>query len=108
MEKVYSLAASEHNQPAMWVFPSPEGITRDVASKMAATPRIVTLVLTGAGLLFVLGIIGFVARAVDDGFDDYAQIVDVADRLQARGYSEQDVRKIFGENFLRVFGEVFG
>ena len=56
----------------MWVFPSPEGITRDVASKMAAPPRIISLVLTAAGLLFVLGIIGFVARAVDDGFDDYA------------------------------------
>lgn len=43
-----------------------------------------------------------------EGFDDYAQIVDVADRLQARGYSAEDVRKILGENFLRVFGEVFG
>ena len=56
----------------MWVFPSPEGITRDVASKMAATPRILPLVLTASGILLVLGIIGFVARAVDDGFDDYA------------------------------------
>lgn len=43
-----------------------------------------------------------------EGFDDYAQIVDVAARLQARGYSEQDVGKILGENFLRVFAEVFG
>ena len=56
----------------MWVFPSPEGITRDVASKMSATPRILPLVLTGSGILLVLGIIGFVARAVGDGFDDYA------------------------------------
>ena len=56
----------------MWVFPSPEGITRDIAGKMSAKPRIITLVLTGAGFLFVLGIIGFVARALDDGFDDYA------------------------------------
>lgn len=43
-----------------------------------------------------------------EGFDDYAQIVDVAARLQERGYSEQDVGKILAENFLRVFGEVFG
>jgi membrane dipeptidase len=42
-----------------------------------------------------------------EGFDDYAQIVDVADRLLARGYSETDVRGILGENFLRVFQEVW-
>jgi len=42
------------------------------------------------------------------GFDDYAQIVDVADRLLARGYSETDVHNVLGENFLRVFGQVFG
>ena len=43
-----------------------------------------------------------------EGFDDYAQIVNVAARLQERGFTESDVRKILGENFLRVFGEVFG
>lgn len=43
-----------------------------------------------------------------EGFDDYAQIVDVAERLQARGYSDGDVGKILGENFLRVFAEVWG
>ena len=42
------------------------------------------------------------------GFDDYAQIVDVADRLLARGFSEPDVHNILGENFFRVFGQVFG
>ena len=66
------MAASENRYPGMWVFPSPEGITRDVASKMSTTPRIFSLVLTAAGVLFVLGIIGFVLRAVDDGFGDYA------------------------------------
>jgi membrane dipeptidase len=43
-----------------------------------------------------------------DGFSDYAEIVSVADRLLARGFSEADVRKILGENFLRVFREVWG
>ncbi len=43
-----------------------------------------------------------------EGFSDYAQIVDVADRMLARGYSEADVRGILGENFLRVFEEVWG
>ncbi|MEQ9400114.1 MAG: membrane dipeptidase [Longimicrobiales bacterium] len=42
-----------------------------------------------------------------EGFDDYAQIVDVADRLLARGFSERDVRGILGENYLRVFEEVW-
>ena len=66
------MAASEQRYPGMWVFPSPEGITRDVAAKMSATSRLLPLVLTASGMLFVLGIVGFVVRAVDDGFDDHA------------------------------------
>jgi microsomal dipeptidase-like Zn-dependent dipeptidase len=31
----------------------------------------------------------------------------VAERLLARGYSDQDVHKIFGENLIRVFEEVW-
>ena len=42
-----------------------------------------------------------------EGYSDYAEIVNVADRLLARGYSAQDVHKILGENFLRVFEEVW-
>lgn len=43
-----------------------------------------------------------------EGFEDYAQIVEVADRLLIHGYSERDVEKILAENFLRVAGEVWG
>lgn len=43
-----------------------------------------------------------------EGFDDYAQIVDVAERLLSRGYTDSDVRKVLGENFLRVFDQVWG
>lgn len=43
-----------------------------------------------------------------EGFEDYAQIVDVADRLLAHGYSDGDVRKILAENFLRVAREAWG
>jgi membrane dipeptidase len=43
-----------------------------------------------------------------EGFEDYAQIVDVADRLLAHGYSDEDVKKILAENFLRVAREVWG
>ena len=41
-------------------------------------------------------------RAVD-GFSDYAEIVNVPDRLLARGYTDAQVRGILGENFLRLF-----
>ena len=43
-----------------------------------------------------------------EGFEDYGQIVDVADELLAHGYSEEDVKKILAENFLRVAQEVWG
>ena len=42
------------------------------------------------------------------GFGDYAQIVQVAEGLSAWGYSDEDVKKILAENFLRVCGEVWG
>ncbi len=41
------------------------------------------------------------------GFDNYAKVVDFAERLQIRGYSETDTRKILGENYLRIFSEVW-
>ncbi|HSF14605.1 MAG TPA: membrane dipeptidase [Vicinamibacteria bacterium] len=37
-----------------------------------------------------------------DGFSDYAEIASFADRLGARGYTDNDVHKILGENYLRV------
>ncbi len=45
-------------------------------------------------------------RALRD-FNSYPQVLDFADRLLGRGYSERDVRKILGENFLRVFEQVW-
>jgi membrane dipeptidase len=42
-----------------------------------------------------------------DGFSDYPEVVNLADRLLARGYSEEDVRKFLGENFLRIFEAVW-
>jgi len=43
-----------------------------------------------------------------EGFEDYGQIVEVADRLLGHGYSETDVQKILAENLLRVATEVWG
>ena len=56
----------------MWVFPAPETLTRDIAGKTTSMPRPFSIALSVAGILFVLGIIGFVARAIDDGFGDHA------------------------------------
>ena len=43
-----------------------------------------------------------------EGFDDYGQLPSVIDGLLERGYGEEGVRKVLGENFLRVFRDVWG
>jgi microsomal dipeptidase-like Zn-dependent dipeptidase len=43
-----------------------------------------------------------------EGFGDYAQVVQVAEGLSDHGFSDADVTKILGENFLRVCQEVWG
>jgi membrane dipeptidase len=43
-----------------------------------------------------------------EGFGDYAQIVEVADGLSLWGFSDEEVKKILAENFLRVCEEVWG
>lgn len=42
-----------------------------------------------------------------EGFNDYSQVVNVIEELGSRGYSEEDVSKILGLNFQRVFGKVW-
>lgn len=42
-----------------------------------------------------------------DGFEYYPQIVNIIDRLQARRYSETDVAGFLGENYLRLFDQVW-
>jgi membrane dipeptidase len=41
-----------------------------------------------------------------DGFSDYREVVQLADELLRRGYTDAQVRGILGENYLRLFGEV--
>ncbi len=43
-----------------------------------------------------------------EGFGDYAQIVQVAEKLSAQGFTDREVAGILGENFLRVCGETWG
>ena len=42
-----------------------------------------------------------------DGFDDFAEIVGLIDRLAGRGYSSEDIGRILGENYLRVAAEAW-
>ena len=64
--------SSGGHYPGMWIFPNPRVITRDIAGKAASMPRGFTLALLASGILLVLGVVGFVARAAADGFDDRA------------------------------------
>ena len=41
-------------------------------------------------------------------FSDYAEVVSLVERLEARGYSSEDVGKILGENYLRVARHAWG
>ena len=45
-------------------------------------------------------------RALAD-FNTYAQMRDLVDRLNARGYSDSDVHALLGQNMLRVFERVW-
>ena len=45
-------------------------------------------------------------RALRD-FNCYPQVLDFADKLLSGGYAAEDVHKILGENFLRVFAQVW-
>lgn len=45
-------------------------------------------------------------RAVD-GFSSYPEVLNLIEQLQRRGYREENVRKILGGNFLRVFEQAW-
>lgn len=42
-----------------------------------------------------------------EGFSTYPEILNLVAKLHQRGYSEDDVRRILGENYLRVFERVW-
>ncbi|MFB0563556.1 MAG: dipeptidase [Candidatus Lokiarchaeia archaeon] len=43
-----------------------------------------------------------------EGFENYVKFPNLIEGLVTRGYSEQEIKKIAGENFLRVFRKVVG
>jgi len=42
------------------------------------------------------------------GFEDYSQFPHIISGIEQRGYTDEEVRKLAGLNFLRVFGKVVG
>ena len=52
---------------------TPQGVTEHLTQKVFTFDRAFGIALLGVGLLVVLGIVGFVVRAVDDGFSDSAR-----------------------------------
>ncbi len=62
----------------------------------------------------LLGILGFRpehrASFVDKikGFEDYSCFPNIIAGLKSRGYNEEEIKKLAGRNFLRIFGEVVG
>ncbi len=48
------------------------------------------------------------APSTPKGLDSVLDIIKIAQALKDRGYSDDDVRKILGGNFLRVLREVTG
>jgi len=42
-----------------------------------------------------------------EGFSNYAEVLNFVAKLDKRGYTDKDVRKILGLNYLRVFGQVW-
>jgi membrane dipeptidase len=47
-------------------------------------------------------------RRIPEGLDNCSMLPNITVELAARGYSEDDIRKILGGNFMRVFHEVCG
>jgi membrane dipeptidase len=43
--------------------------------------------------------------AVPEGMEDVSKLPAIPQELKRRGYSHVDIRKIMGDNFMRVFAE---
>ncbi len=52
--------------------------------------------------------IGFWSTTYPEGFGSHRELPNVTAELLRRGYGEGDIRKVLGENMLRVYREVWG
>ena len=65
------MAASGHHPAGMWVFPRASEATQYVGNLTRSMPRALNIALAVATILAILGIIGFIVRALDDGFGEH-------------------------------------
>ena len=65
--------AHEHGHfgPEMWVIPEASGLVAEVNEKQRTTPGIFRMVLYAGAALTILGIVGFVLKAMTAGFSDH-------------------------------------
>jgi membrane dipeptidase len=62
--------------------------------------------VTGAYDKHITGDVRSPMRALKD-FNSYPEVVNLIEKLLSRNYSDEDVAKILGENYLRVFDQVW-
>lgn len=46
-------------------------------------------------------------RRALNGFSNFTEVLNLVDKFLARGYSDEDVHKLLGQNYLRIFDEVW-
>lgn len=80
-------------------YPEPKATVQDVVDHIDHVARLVGIDYVGIGTDFDGG--GGVI-----GCDDVSEMPNITLELLKRGYSEEDIRKIWGENFMRVFRQV--
>lgn len=80
-------------------FPAPKATVADMADHIDHAVQIAGIDHVGIGTDFDGG--GGLADCMDD-----TQMMNVTAELVKRGYSEDDIRKIWGGNFMRVFRDV--
>jgi len=82
-----SLGTYPRHDADPWGSPAYPGIADDYGRHVTADPRS--------------------AKRSLDGFSDYAHVFALAERMLARGFTEQDVRGILGEHALHLFEQVW-
>jgi membrane dipeptidase len=80
-------------------FPTPSATVQDVVDHIDHIVKVAGIDHVGIGCDFDGG------GGIDDVFDA-SQVMNITIELVRRGYSEEDIEKIWGKNVMRVFKDV--
>ena len=86
-------------QEIMNKYPSPRASVKDIVDHIDHVVKLVGIDYVGIGTDFDGG--GGV-----DGCNDVSELPNITIELVKRGYSDKDIEKIWGKNFIRVFNQV--